>query len=99
MQKLNTELGANPSATIGYLRRNIPEHSGLDGPTVRHLPKRRFEAQIHDAFGPDPDTVLECFIALGLTDAEISRYVGLPEARVSRIARPMRRPDLGKYVD
>ncbi|EEB82799.1 hypothetical protein [Roseobacter sp. GAI101] len=99
MHKFNTDMETQSTGNVGYRHRITPKHSGYDCASVSRLPARSFDVEIHDAFGPDPVTVLQCFIALGLSDGEIARYVGLPEARVNSIARPLRAPDIGKYLE
>ncbi|MGJ8595920.1 hypothetical protein [Sulfitobacter sp.] len=67
-----------------------------DSLTISHLPKRNFNAKIHDAFGLDPEWVSLCFVDLGMFNGEIGRYVGLPQMCISTL---MRRPDLSRYLD
>ena len=58
--------------------------------SIRYLPKRSYKAEIHDALGPDPDWVLQCFVDLGLSDNEIARYVGLSLGCIRILAQQTR---------
>ena len=99
MHKFNSGLDAGSHMSMGGPNRKKTECSFSDGSSIRHLPKRKFKAEIHDAFGPDPEWVLRCFLDLGMSDGEIGRYVGLSEVCIGLLTRRLRCPDLGRYLE
>ena len=81
--------------------RELPQkvsRSELGGPTIRYLPKRICKEEIHDAFGPDPDWALQCFVDLGLSDADIARCVGLSLGRIQILTRQIRMLNSTKHL-
>jgi len=81
---------------------NVPQktrETGFGGASIRYLPKRNFKGEIYDAFGPDPDWAVKCFVDLGLSDAEISRYVGLPLTCIRMLTRQIRADHHEAYRD
>ena len=99
MHEVNFSFDTQSSFSARGPSRKKLECSLSVGRSIRHLPKRYFNAEIHDAFGPDPDWVLRCFVDLGMSDGEIGRYVGLSEVCINILTRPLRGPDLGKYLE
>jgi len=71
----------------------------LTQPARRHQPKRNLRLKIHDAFGPEPDKALECFVDLGLSDADIARYVGLSCECIQILTHRFRRQNITGDVD
>ncbi|MCO4847186.1 MAG: hypothetical protein KC448_04345 [Yoonia sp.] len=98
MQDVNTSFETRSPHNAGRPVQKDPAPSGAGDASIRSLPIRNFKTEVHDAFGPDPNWMLRCFIDLGLSDGEIARYVGLSEACVSILARPLRGPDHARYL-
>ncbi|MBI1220172.1 MAG: hypothetical protein GC186_16670 [Rhodobacteraceae bacterium] len=46
--------------------------------------------RVPEALGPMPEATLACFIDLGLTDAEIAHYFGLPREYVTALTQMIR---------